>query len=74
MRKYMLRVYPELANTRIDYGWGGTLAITMKRMPDFGRLSANTFYAHGYSGHGVPIGHPGGQIAGRGDQRYRRTL
>ena len=54
VRKYMLRIYPELANTRIDYGWGGTLAITLNRMPDFGRLSSQVFYAHGYSGHGVP--------------------
>ncbi|QIB65914.1 NAD(P)/FAD-dependent oxidoreductase [Kineobactrum salinum] len=53
VRKYMLRIYPELADTRIDYGWGGTLAITMNRMPDFGRLSRQLFYAHGYSGHGL---------------------
>jgi len=62
VRKYMLRIYPELANTRIDYGWGGTLAITMNRMPDFGRLSASVFYAHGYSGHGVPIATLAGKL------------
>jgi gamma-glutamylputrescine oxidase len=62
VRKYMLRIYPELENTRIDYGWGGTLAITLKRMPDFGRLAANTFYAHGYSGHGVPIATLAGKL------------
>jgi len=54
VRKYMLRIYPELESTRIDYGWGGTLAITMNRMPDFGRLSSQVFYAHGFSGHGIP--------------------
>ncbi|MCB1848787.1 MAG: FAD-binding oxidoreductase, partial [Halieaceae bacterium] len=26
VRKYMLRIYPELEHTKIDYGWGGTLA------------------------------------------------
>ena len=62
VRKYMLRIYPELADTRIDYGWGGTLAITMNRMPDFGRLSPNVFYAHGYSGHGVPIATLAGKL------------
>jgi gamma-glutamylputrescine oxidase len=62
VRKYMLSIYPELANTRIDYGWGGTLAITLKRMPDFGRLSANAFYAHGYSGHGVPTATLAGKL------------
>ncbi|QFU74265.1 FAD-binding oxidoreductase [Halioglobus maricola] len=62
VRKYMLRIYPELADTRIDYGWGGTLAITMNRMPDFGRLSSQVFYAHGYSGHGVPIATLAGKL------------
>ncbi|KUJ84706.1 FAD-binding oxidoreductase [Microbulbifer flavimaris] len=54
VRKYMLRVYPQLADTRIDYGWGGTLAITLNRMPHLGRLEPNIYYSQGYSGHGVP--------------------
>lgn len=62
VRKYMLRIYPELAQTRIDYGWGGTLAITLNRMPDFGRLSQGVFYAHGYSGHGVPTATLAGKL------------
>ena len=62
VRKHMLRIYPELASTRVDYGWGGTLAITMNRMPDFGRLSSRLFYAHGYSGHGVPIATLAGKL------------
>ena len=62
VQKYMLRIYPELAATPIDYGWGGTLAITMNRMPDFGRLSSQVFYAHGYSGHGVPTATMAGKL------------
>ena len=62
VRKYMLRIYPELADTRIEYGWGGTLAITLNRMPDFGRLSSKVFYAHGYSGHGVPTATMAGKL------------
>jgi gamma-glutamylputrescine oxidase len=62
VQKYMLRIYPELANTPIDYGWGGTLAITMNRMPDFGRLSSLIFYAHGFSGHGVPTATLAGKL------------
>ncbi|UTA49610.1 FAD-binding oxidoreductase [Simiduia sp. 21SJ11W-1] len=62
VRKYMLRVYPQLANTRIDYGWGGTLAITLNRMPCFGRLEPNVFYGQGYSGHGVPTATMGGKL------------
>ena len=62
VRKRMLRTYPELEDVRIDYAWGGTLAITMNRMPDFGRLADNVFYAQGYSGHGVPIATLAGKL------------
>jgi gamma-glutamylputrescine oxidase len=55
VRKYMLRVYPQLAETRIDYAWGGTLAITLNRLPGFGRLGPNAFYAQGFSGYGVAL-------------------
>jgi len=62
VRPYMLKLYPELAQTTIDYGWGGTLGITMNRMPDFGRLGRNIFYAQGFSGHGVPTATMAGQL------------
>ena len=54
VQKYMLQVYPQLSDTQIDYGWGGTLAITMNRLPHFGRINGNIWYLQGYSGHGVP--------------------
>lgn len=54
VQRYMLQVYPQLANTKIDYGWGGRVAITMNRLPHFGRLQDNIWYMQGYSGHGVP--------------------
>lgn len=62
VRPYMLRIYPELADTRIDFGWGGTLAITLNRMPAFGRVAPGIFYAHGYSGHGVPMSTLAGKL------------
>ena len=62
VRKYMLEVYPQLADTRIDYGWGGTLAITMNRMPSIGRLEPNVYYSQGYSGHGVPTATFAGKV------------
>jgi gamma-glutamylputrescine oxidase len=52
--KYMRQIYPQLTDTKIDYGWGGTLAITMNRLPHFGRIQENIWFLHGYSGHGVP--------------------
>ncbi|MGL6162401.1 NAD(P)/FAD-dependent oxidoreductase [Microbulbifer sp.] len=62
VREYMLRVYPQLADTQIDFGWGGTLAITLNRMPHLGRLESNVFYSQGYSGHGVPTATLAGKL------------
>ena len=62
VRRYMLRIYPELHDARVDYGWGGTLAITLNRMPAFGRLGRDIYYAHGYSGHGVPTATLAGKL------------
>ena len=53
VRKPMLRVFPQLKDVAIDYAWGGTLAITLNRLPDLGRLEPNVIYAHGYSGQGI---------------------
>jgi gamma-glutamylputrescine oxidase len=62
VRKYLLELYPQLAAARIDYGWGGTLAVTMNRMPCFGRLDPAVFYALGYSGHGVQMATLAGKL------------
>jgi gamma-glutamylputrescine oxidase len=55
VRRYMLRVYPQLADVRIEYGWGGWLALTMNRLPHLGRLSRDLYFAQGYSGQGVAM-------------------
>ena len=62
VRKYLLQLYPQLADVRIDHGWGGTLAVTMNRMPVFGRLDPAVFYALGFSGHGVQMATLGGKL------------
>ena len=53
VRKPMLEVFPSLRDVRLDYAWGGTLGITLSRMPHFARLAGNVLTASGYSGHGV---------------------
>ena len=55
VRRYMLRVFPQLADARIDYAWSGRLAITMSRLPHVGRIAPNGFFAQGFSGHGVAL-------------------
>lgn len=62
VRPRMLEVFPQLAGARIDFAWGGTLAITMNRLPCFYRPAPNMLSASGYSGHGVALATLAGQI------------
>jgi gamma-glutamylputrescine oxidase len=55
MRPRMTAVFPQLRDVKIDFAWGGYIAITHNRIPDCGRVSPTTFYAHGYSGQGVAL-------------------
>lgn len=62
VRKPMLKVYPQLRDVRIDHAWGGTLAITMTRLPCFLRLAPGLLSASGYSGHGVALATLAGRL------------
>ncbi len=53
--KPMLEVYPGLRDVKITHAWGGTLAITMNRMPCLMRPHPNVLSASGFSGHGVAM-------------------
>ncbi|MDH3578242.1 MAG: FAD-binding oxidoreductase [Gammaproteobacteria bacterium] len=61
-RPRMLKIYPQLHNTKIDYAWGGTIGVPLNRVPQFGRVAPNILFAQGYSGHGVNVTHLAGQI------------
>ena len=62
VRPNMLRLFPQLEDVRIDYAWGGTLSVTVNRLPHVGRLAPNLFFAQGYSGHGISIANFAGKI------------
>ena len=55
VRPRMLAIYPQLRGTAITHAWGGTLGITVNRMPAFQRLGPNIVSAAGFSGHGVAL-------------------
>jgi gamma-glutamylputrescine oxidase len=63
MRKRMVRVFPQLAEVKVAYAWGGYLDITMSRAPNFGRLAGNVYYLQGFSGHGVALAGLAGKLA-----------
>ncbi|SEJ73830.1 hypothetical protein SAMN05216201_11611 [Pseudomonas linyingensis] len=64
MRPKMLKVFPQLADVRIDYAWGGMIGIGANRLPQLGRLpdQANVWYAQAYSGHGLNASHLAAQL------------
>ena len=62
VRPYMLRIFPQLEDASIEYDWGGTLSVTVNRMPHFGRLRPNLYFAHGYSGHGISTASFAGKV------------
>lgn len=55
LRRTMLKYFPQLADVGVEFCWGGHVAITMNRMPHLGRVSPTTYFAQGYSGHGVAL-------------------
>ncbi|MEH6607958.1 MAG: FAD-binding oxidoreductase [Halioglobus sp.] len=57
MRRKMLKVFPELEDIAVDYGWSGRMGIGLNRMPQLGRLADNVAYIQAYSGHGVAPTH-----------------
>jgi gamma-glutamylputrescine oxidase len=62
VRPKLLAIYPELSHTKLDFGWGGTLAITRNRMPDLGVHKGLVYYAQGFSGHGIPTATMAGKL------------
>jgi len=62
VRKTMLDVFPHLSKIAIDYAWGGTIGVTVNRMPHIGRLEKNIYFSQGYSGHGVALASLAGTI------------
>ena len=62
MRQRMVHSFPQLAQAKVEYAWGGFVDISMNRAPDFGRLPASTrggtqnvYYLQGFSGHGLAL-------------------
>jgi gamma-glutamylputrescine oxidase len=58
----LTKVFPQLKGVRVDFTWSGNCALSFSRVPQMGRLGPNTYYACGYSGHGVVGSHLFGRI------------
>ena len=52
LRRGMIQVYPQLAQTKVEFVWGGTLDFAFDVMPHSGKLD-DMYFAMGFAGHGV---------------------
>jgi glycine/D-amino acid oxidase-like deaminating enzyme len=52
LRRGMIKVYPQLRETKVEFVWGGTLDFTFDVMPHSGKLDG-MYFAAGFAGHGV---------------------
>jgi gamma-glutamylputrescine oxidase len=62
LRKRIATVFPQLADVRVEYAWGGFLDITTNRAPHFGRVGPNAYFLQGLSGHGMVISGIAGKL------------
>lgn len=62
LRQQMVEIFPELASVDVDHAWGSSVDMTLNRLPGFGRMGPNIFYAHGYCGHNIILGNLAGLL------------
>lgn len=62
LHQRMLKVFPQLANVKMEYHWGGLFAVTRSYMPEIAHLGNDIYTAHGYTGHGVGLTNVAGRV------------
>ena len=61
LKKRVIDVYPQLANTRWDFHWGGRIAVTKDSLPFIEQLAPGMWAGMGFNGRGVGMGSVVGQ-------------
>ena len=62
----MLKVYPQLAGTKVEYAWSGLMSYGRHKMPQIGKLPNGLWYGMGFGGHGVAPTTLAGEVLARG--------
>ena len=47
------RVFPQLGRVRVESAWTGSMSYARHEMPQIGQISADTWYAQAFGGHGL---------------------
>ena len=71
----LMKVFPQLEGTRVDYAWSGLMSYARHEMPQIGRVEDGLWVAQAFGGHGVaPTTFAGEVLAAaiaEGDPRWR---
>lgn len=62
LKRKMVKVFPQLQNVKIEYEWGGTVALTKTCTPQIREFRPGQFIAQGFAGAGLAQGVYYGQI------------
>lgn len=65
VKERVVATFPELAETRWDYHWGGRIAVTRGGLPSLNVIDDGLVAGMGYNGRGVGMGSVMGQILAR---------
>jgi hypothetical protein len=75
LRNDIVRIYPQLAGTEIEYAWTGVMAYAVHKMPQIGELAPGYWLAGAFGGHGLNTTAMAGEMIARaiieGDDRWR---
>lgn len=53
LRRDLLRVFPQLADARVEYAWSGLMSYARHQMPQLGTSGDGLWWAQAFGGHGV---------------------
>lgn len=53
LRRDLARVYPQLADVRIDHAWSGLMSYARHEMPQIGTVGKGLWWAQAFGGHGL---------------------
>lgn len=71
----MTRVYPQLADARIDYAWSGLMSYARHEMPQIGTDGQGLWWAQAFGGHGLAPTTVAGELVASAlagdDERWR---
>ncbi len=65
LKRDLLRVFPDLADARVDFAWSGLMSYARHQMPQIAELEPGLWCAQGFGGHGLATTAVAGEVLAR---------